>query len=220
MYEKYGDIVRVAPNELAMADPRGWNDIMGHRKSGDEMGKSDNLYRPLKYVPTSFANAGREEHARLRRQLSHGFSEKSMREQEPLIKSYIDCLIQRLHENCKGGRATLDVVNWYCYTTFDIIGDLVFGESFGCLERSKLHSWIEMLFDSLKLAVMFQAISYYPRLRNLLLNLIPMSNRKKRKAQAAIVRAKVKRRMKCRTERPDLIEGLLKKKEEWVREMC
>ena len=192
---------------------------MGHRKNGDEMARSDNVYCPMKYEPTHISNAGREEHARLRRQLSHGFSEKSMHEQEPLIKGYIDCLINRLHERCMNGSAAISVVSWYCFTTFDIIGDLTFGEPFGCLERCRLHSWIEFLIDSLKLSVMLQAISYYPNLRNLLLKLLPRPAQKKRKAQLAILRGKVQRRIQRGQVRPDFLGGLLKKKDEWVRKM-
>jgi cytochrome P450 len=216
LYEKYGDVVRIAPDELAMANPAAWNDIMGHRTSGDEMAKSEHLYRPIKAVPTNISNADRDEHARLRRQLSHGFSDKSMRAQEPLIQQYIDLLIRRLREHARAGAAALDIADWYCYITFDIIGHLAFGEPFGCLERSRLHSWISMHFAALQHSVALQASSYYPALQVLLMALIPRSLRKKRRAQRAIVRAKVARRMRSVQERPDFLEGLLQKKEEWV----
>lgn len=49
---------------------------------------------------------------------------------------YFDLLIQRLHENAD---KPVDLVKWYNFTTFDIIGDLTFGESFDCLETSTLH---------------------------------------------------------------------------------
>lgn len=64
------------------------------------------------------------------------FTESAMRAQEPLIKIYIDLLIQRLHENCFN---PIDIVEWLNFTTFDIIGDLTFGESFDCLQTSELH---------------------------------------------------------------------------------
>jgi hypothetical protein len=68
------------------------------------------------------------------------FSDKALKEQEPLITGYVDKLISRLHEHTRSsGSATLDIVKWYNYTTFDILGDLAFGDSFGCLESDLLH---------------------------------------------------------------------------------
>lgn len=72
-----------------------------------------------------------------RRNLSSGFSEKALRDQEYIIMKYVDLLMQRLHENSENG--PVDMAKWFNFATFDIIGDLTFGESFGCLEKSELH---------------------------------------------------------------------------------
>lgn len=52
------------------------------------------------------------------------------------MTKYFDLLIQRLHENCD---QPVNMVHWFDCTTFDIIGDLTFGESFNCLQDAKLH---------------------------------------------------------------------------------
>lgn len=104
-------MVRIAPDELVFADARAWRDIMGHRAAGqDEMEKSHRVYRAIKDQPVTLISAKREEHSLVRRQLAHGFSERSMREQQPIITGYIDLLIKRLYENCDGGKAKLDMV--------------------------------------------------------------------------------------------------------------
>lgn len=54
----------------------------------------------------------------LRRNLNPGFSEKALREQEPILKKHIDFLMQRLHENC---HSPLDIVKWFNLTTFDVV---------------------------------------------------------------------------------------------------
>jgi hypothetical protein len=59
-----------------------------------------------------------------------------MRDQEPAMTKYFDLFIQRLNENCE---KPLDMVEWFNLTTFDVISDLTFGESFHCLEKSELH---------------------------------------------------------------------------------
>jgi cytochrome P450 len=129
LHQQYGPIVRISPNELAFSDSQAWRDIMGHRSQGGaELEKSEGFYRPIKDLPTDIVNAGREEHALLRRQMAHGFSDRSMREQQPIIKKYIDLLIHKLRVNCGDGANALNMAAWYNYTTFDVIGDLAFGE--------------------------------------------------------------------------------------------
>ena len=92
------------------------------------MGKWMKFYRPVDTMPIDITNSGREEHARLRRALSHGFSDRCMREQQLLIKGYIDLLIRRLREHGRDGTVPVDMAAWYNFTTFDVIGDLAFGE--------------------------------------------------------------------------------------------
>ena len=72
----------------------------------------------------------------IRRNFSSAFSDKALRELEPIMTQYFDLLIKRLHERCM---EPVNFVHWYNFTTFDIVSDLTFGESFGCLEKSKLH---------------------------------------------------------------------------------
>ncbi|KAJ4291290.1 hypothetical protein N0V88_006293 [Collariella sp. IMI 366227] len=90
LHKQYGSVVRIAPNELAFSDPQAWKDIMGHRGSdgGGEFLKWDKFYRPVDDMPVDIVNAGREEHALLRRTMAHGFSDRSMREQQPVIKGF------------------------------------------------------------------------------------------------------------------------------------
>lgn len=72
-----------------------------------------------------------------RRNLSHGFTEKALRDQEPILTRYFDSLIQKLNENCTNG--PVDLSKFFNFVTVDIIGDLTFGQSFDCLKNSALH---------------------------------------------------------------------------------
>lgn len=63
------------------------------------------------------------DHARIRKLLSHGFSETALREQEPILISYFDLLVSRLQEQIDGStNGKVDIMSWYNFTTFDIIG--------------------------------------------------------------------------------------------------
>lgn len=223
LHRQYGEVVRVAPDELAFANPTAWNDIHGHRTKGQlEMEKSAKFYRPIKGGPRDIVSADREEHSKLRRTLAHGFSEKSLRDQQPLIKKYVDLFVQRLHENCDGGSAKLDMTAWYNYTTFDIIGDLAFGEPFGCLENSRYHSWVSTILSLTRLGTIFQSLAMYPTIKTLLDAFVPFAERmnKQRQEFLNISKVKLKDRMEKYQDRPDLVEPMLKRADEWVCIAC
>lgn len=63
---------------------------------------------------------------------------------------------------------------------------------------------------------MMQTASFFPGLTALILKCIPESVKKSREEHYALTLAKLERRMALGKERPDLIEGLLMKKDEWV----
>lgn len=90
LHQKYGDIVRVAPDELSFTSPDAWKEIFGRRKNAiGEVGKDSVHYAE---ALDSLLGAPKEKHMRFRRILSRGFSNQAMLDQEPLIKSHIDIL--------------------------------------------------------------------------------------------------------------------------------
>ncbi|EFQ34350.1 cytochrome P450 [Colletotrichum graminicola M1.001] len=216
LHKRYGPVVRIAPDELIFHDSRAWKDIMGHKGQGDaEMEKSQKFYRSVPNAPSDIINSGREEHSNLRRALAHGFSERSIRHQEPIVKGYVDLLIKRLHEHGQGGSKALNLAAWYNYTTFDVIGDLAFGEAFGCLDSSDYHPWVRSIFQMVRLGTVLQTGTHYPFVLKLMMAMVPEKMKRERAQHGEFTEAKLKRRMELEHERPDLIEGLLKRKDDW-----
>jgi cytochrome P450 len=147
LHKKYGDVVRIAPNELSLVHPDAWREVMGHRKAGEpEYGKAKSAFMR---IPDSVINAGRDSHAQMRRLVAHAFSAQSMLAQEPIIKGYVDKLVNKIRNEADTGRP-VNMELWFNYATFDIMGDLAFGESFGCLDSGRMHSWVELVFDNVK----------------------------------------------------------------------
>ncbi|OIW22978.1 putative cytochrome P450 monooxygenase [Coniochaeta ligniaria NRRL 30616] len=221
-HERYGTVVRLAPNELAFASHQAWRDIYGHKPGQDELPKSKLFYRNTG-MPPSIVSEDKENHALLRRLLANGFSDRSMREQEPIIGSYVDLLIRRLREysvdrDAKDEttglqqRRKLDMTAWYNWTTFDIIGDLAFGEPFGCLDRAKYHPWVAAIGATIHSAT----ILLIAKLLGLQPLLLPIFKRmmKGRKEHGKRTQEKLNRRMEMKVERHDLIEPLLTIKDE------
>lgn len=215
MHKKYGPVVRIAPDELSFTDSSAWKEILGHNPKGEECGKWVPFYRPVPEAPDNIISADRQKHGIIRRQLAHGFSDRSMREQEPIIKSYVDLLFRRLHENCAGGAKPLDMTAWYNFTTFDVIGDLALGESFGCLEQSNWHSWVETIFFLTKAGAYMQTAAHYPTITNLLLKMVPKRLMASHEQHGVFTHNRVAKRMELGKVRHDLMEGLLMKQEDW-----
>ncbi|KAK1597519.1 cytochrome P450 [Colletotrichum navitas] len=251
LHRQYGDVVRVAPDELAFADPSAWKDIMGHRTAGGvsgvktlpEFGKAASFYRPLPGFPPDIITADEQEHAMLRKQLGPGFSDRNLREQEPVIMKYVDLFIQKMREAAKGCQGPghgdgdeavagkngirpepkqeqpVDLTLWYNYITFDIIGDLAFSESFGCLESERLHPWVKTLFLMVRTGVALQTANHFPMLRRLItVALSTRVMRERMQNHLDMTMQKLLRRVELgEREGPqnDIIEALLKKRKEW-----
>lgn len=93
--------------------------------------------------------ASNEDHRRIRRLLSHAFSEKALRNQEYVLKRYADRLVSRMGDHAKEGRI-VDMARWFNFFTFDLVGDLAFGQPFGGLDTGGYHPWVAMVFENVR----------------------------------------------------------------------
>lgn len=112
-----------------------------------------------------------------------------------------------------GRKKPMDMTAWYNWTTFDVIGDLAFGEPFGCLERAQYDPWVAAVTSIVRAMSIVIALKYLG-LEALIKPLLKMA--RGRNDHMKKTRDKLTRRMEMGVERPDLIEGLLKNKENWV----
>lgn len=211
LHATYGDVVRIAPDELSYINADAWKDIYGHRQGHAPMPKDTAFYNRPPNGAHSLITAERADHTRYRRLVSHAFSDKALREQEPLIKGYVDLLIQRLHEHVSTG--PLDMVAWYNWTTFDLIGDLAFGESFDCLANCTYHPWINMLFASIKAGAYISTFNRYG-IKWMMAVLVPKGLLNKRMEQIKLTEQKVMKRLDQGTSRPDFLSHILRHNDE------
>ncbi|KAJ5638396.1 hypothetical protein N7490_008275 [Penicillium lividum] len=163
LHNKYGPIVRIAPEELSYVNPNAWKEIYGHRVAGEPELPKDKKYHAGFGREQSLLNADREYHGELRRMLAYGFSDRALRAQESVIQEYVSLLMTKLEEYSKGGTVPLDMVKWYNFFTFDIIAYLSYGESFNCLGSSTMHPWVELFFGVARYHAFYQAMGRLPR---------------------------------------------------------
>ncbi|RYP05241.1 hypothetical protein DL764_003948 [Monosporascus ibericus] len=157
-------------------------------------------------------------HARIRKILAPGFTPRALRGQEPILHRYVNLLVERLREcvskEPQGKGAQIDVAPWFNFTTFDIFGDLGFGESFDCLQHSRYHPWIALLFNSVKAASFVAAARFYPLVEFILMKCIPPSLRKMQRDHYQQIVDKVHRRFNFELERPDIMSHVITANEE------
>ncbi|KAF4822004.1 Cytochrome P450 monooxygenase BOA3 [Colletotrichum siamense] len=96
LHQKYGDVVRLAPNELSFNTAQSLQDIYGNpSKSGQTFLKSSFYAGPSGYS-TIVMERDPIKHKETKKLLSYGFSAKELQAQEPILKTNLDMLITQI----------------------------------------------------------------------------------------------------------------------------
>lgn len=214
-HEKYGEMVRIGPNEISCINAQAWQDIYGGHKPGQNFGKNPIWMSRSQNSSNSILSANDADHHRIRRLILHAFSEKALREQEPIIQEYITTLIRRLNDqvNAGWGCAVVDMIEWFSWTTFDIVGELGFGETFGCLINSWHHPWSALVFSHFKAASLVTSVRFYPFLERFLRWCLP-SPVTNRQDHFQLSKEKIHRRLKQEKKSADFMSYVLDPKNE------
>ncbi|TWU78035.1 hypothetical protein ED733_006637 [Metarhizium rileyi] len=140
-HARLGKVVRIQPNHVSIADDAAIPIIYGH---GNGFLKSE-FYDAFVSIRRGLFNTRvRHEHTRKRKMVSHTFSSKSVVQFEPyvhenlaLFVKQLDKLIEQSPHTTQEGRleAHTDVLLWFNFLAFDVIGDLAFGQPFGMLDK-------------------------------------------------------------------------------------
>lgn len=97
------------------------------------------------HAQRSLINADDADHTRMRRLVAHAFSNTALQEQETLLNKYFDLFIDCLKKVATGSKtASADMTAFFNFLTWDIIGDLSLGQSFGMLEGTRP---VNFMFD-------------------------------------------------------------------------
>lgn len=215
LHEKYGDVVRVAPKEVSFINGEvAWDEIYGFRagpkKSGTFLKDKNWIART---EPPSMIVADGADHTRFRRLLAHAFSNVALKDQEPLIQRQVDLFINGIKEEAALQAGVVNFVKWFNFFTFDVIADLTFGQSFGCLTK-KDERYVNMVNSMLQAGAQGRVKHMWPTLGTLgvLLGLqvVPMSALKMIPEFLKFARNAVQTRLDSQVDRPDFISYILR----------
>ncbi|KAF2183917.1 cytochrome P450 [Zopfia rhizophila CBS 207.26] len=214
-HQKYGEVVRVAPNEVSFSNTKAWDDIYCRRPGHKPFPKNPIWWGEVPGRAESIVSASTwDNHERLRKMLSHCFTDRALAAEEPLVQRHVSRLIEKLlerSENSGKGNTVVNIVDWYMFTTFDIIGDLSFGDpsAFGCLENSEYHPWVLEIFSYFKLGALFSTIRFYDLLAQLLMRMLPAKTVEAQERNYQWACKKVHRRMNLEIQREDFMNKIL-----------
>ena len=160
LHEQYGDVIRIAPDEVSFAREDAWSDVLLSRPGRKPFLKNPFFFRsPPGQPPNLVTTIDVNESARMRQLVMPAFTERSLSKQEPVIQQYASLFMDRLRElvaspeSAKEG-VIINFVDWYNWYTFDVIGDLLLGESFGCLQDAQNHPWVSIVFGAFKCEIL------------------------------------------------------------------
>ncbi|KAF2475254.1 cytochrome P450 [Lindgomyces ingoldianus] len=208
-HDKYGLIVRIAPNELSYADGRAWKDIYANRPGHLPFKRNPTWFQKLKADdPKSIMGPDEDAHSRIRRAFANSFSEKSLKDQSPIIERHVEGFMNQLKSPTSGRlwkEKGIDLVKWLNFLTFDISGDLSFGESFESVKNGKEHPWVAIAQDFGKGLSLITTANLYPPLNKMLRYILPKKIIQRQIDHRAMSAAKARKRLAMDTDRPDLV---------------
>lgn len=208
-HDQYGPIIRIAPNELSYADATAWKDIYHNRPGHQQLERNRTWFRKVTPdEPHSLLGWNEEAHARQRRAFANSFSDKSLRDQSPIVESYVDLFINQLKTSPSGQQLktrTIELSQWFVFLMFDISSDLSFGEPFGSLAARNPHPWVEIAEDFGKGLSLIASVSLYSPLDKLLRHVIPKHIRQRQLDHRNMSAAFAKKRLALDIDRPDWV---------------
>ncbi|KAI0337448.1 cytochrome P450 [Trametopsis cervina] len=159
LHDKYGDFVRIGPNELNIRDSSAIGPLLGPNgmpKGPGMMGMMQHQTTPL------IAFADPVEHARRRKPWNRAFSTNALRDYRPTLAKRVTQLADAMQEE----GTTVDLAKWTSYFAYDFMGDMAYGGGTELLRDGDKDGQVEALKDGMRFAVMFEHVpwlSFYTR---------------------------------------------------------
>lgn len=148
IHEKYGRVVRIAPNEVSVVDEWAMKNLYGH---GHNAVKTSwyAVWDPPQTAPQLFSALDKKVHGFLRKRVSGAYSMSSILKYEKYIQQCLDLLLSKLHDYAHQG--PIDMSNWTNAFAFDVVGELGYGSELGMLKtETDVNNLRRDIFDVFK----------------------------------------------------------------------
>ncbi|SPJ79087.1 related to isotrichodermin C-15 hydroxylase (cytochrome P-450 monooxygenase CYP65A1) [Fusarium torulosum] len=219
LHRKYGDVVRVATNELSFASPAAYSDIYNHASKDRVLFPKDEVFYTVDSSvtrPSILFAIDAQDHRSQRRSLSHAFSAKALRDNGESVQAHVKLLIEQLGQKAGPGTDGANMSEVFNWLTFDIIGDLVFGESFDALNQWKSSVWVSLILSFLRQITFLPVFNRLCIPKSLFIPLIPKDLKVGIETHNKLTAEKVQRRIEMGNSRgrEDFFAHILRKEED------
>lgn len=219
LHRKYGDVVRVATNELSFASPAAYRDIYNHASKDRVLFPKDETFYTVDSSvtrPSILFAIDAQDHRSQRRSLSHAFSAKALKDNEESVQAHVKMLIEQLGQKAGPGTDGANMSEVFNWLTFDIIGDLAFGESFDALNQWKPNVWVSLTLSFLRQTTFLPVFNRLSIPKSLFTPLISKDLKEGIETHNRLTAEKVQRRMEMGNSRDceDFFAHILRKEED------
>ena len=136
IHKQYGDVVRIGPNHVSIADPQMIPIIYATKENFTKTG-----FYPIQCISWKkkpemnlFSTRDPEYHRIEKRKVGAAYSLPNLLQSEAAIDSCVSLFMNRLHEFASK-RESVDLGAWLQYFAFDVVGEVTFASKLGFLEK-------------------------------------------------------------------------------------
>ncbi|KAI1147270.1 cytochrome P450 [Nemania diffusa] len=142
----YGDVVRIAPNELVFVRPQALSDIYGAHHQNIEL-----------FPKTQINNHGSEKrggliwewdpvrHRQVAKQISPAFSGRALRAKEPALHRYIDLFIQHMISDGQDDRG-VSLPTWLNWLCVDISAEMAYNREMNAMQNRVNPPYLDLIY--------------------------------------------------------------------------
>ncbi|KEF56776.1 uncharacterized protein A1O9_06966 [Exophiala aquamarina CBS 119918] len=136
LHERYGPIVRIAPNEYSIDDPEAIKVIYGH---GTSFTKAPWYYASGSADPNEhnlFTDRNPKRHSETRRKVAALYSMSTLVQLEHFVTEGAECMVDKFEGFAQSG-VTVNMQEWAQFWAFDVIGLITLAKRFGFLDTGR-----------------------------------------------------------------------------------
>ncbi|KAJ8128638.1 hypothetical protein O1611_g4996 [Lasiodiplodia mahajangana] len=213
-HEKYGNVVRVSPNELSFCTVQSYKDIYGFPPPGGEQCIKSEFYDIFgNGFKTGCIGTERDPKVlgRKKKNLLAAFSAKALSAQEGIMHRCIDGFVAKIGTESQKSPNGVNMIEWFDMSSFDLFGEMAFGETFGSVASGKQHFWIDMIMQHVREIVLMDNVRRFQALAALSKWFLPSVLQSIRAKHTQFSREKVKKRLESTSTRQDFFTNLSEK---------
>ncbi|EJT99156.1 cytochrome P450 [Dacryopinax primogenitus] len=146
LHAKYGDFVRIGPNEVSLSNVEAIQQIYGPRST------YKGVPRPA-HSESLMSIRSHAEHSQRHKIWDRAFTTRALKDYHPLLSNRVRQLSDRLASECLKG--TVDIGKWFNACAFDVMGDLAFDSGFDIVQKGDIDGYSRTLNEAVRIGAIF-----------------------------------------------------------------